>query len=423
MPTGRISLRSVDAMKPDAKDAYLWDSDLTGFALKVTPSGMKTYLVQFRVGAGRAGRTRRVTIGRHGAYTPEQARLAAKRVLGDVATGGDPAAARTEARRDLTVAELCDLYLDEGCATKKPGTVLNDRSRIDRHINPLLGRKRVRAIDRSDVKRALRDIANGKTACDEKTGPRGRAIVLGGKGVANRAIETLGAVFSFAVEARLRPDNPVKGVKKFQRGRHERFLSSAELARLGDALTGAETDGENTVAIAAIRLLVLSGARKSEILTLQWDHVDVERHCLRLPDSKTGAKTVPLGAPVLEVLAGLPRFEGNPYVLPGNKPGSHFVGMSKAWARIRERAGLGDVRLHDLRHSFASVAVAGGDSLYLVGKVLGHRQARTTEIYAHVHDDPLLAVADRTSRQIADTMNGASGGTGGEVVELPKRKA
>ena len=119
----------------------------------------------------------------------------------------------------------------------------------------------------------------------------------------------------------------------------------------------------------------------------------------------------------------LPRFEGNSFVLPGSKPGSHFIGMQKAWARIRERAGLGDVRLHDLRHSFASVAVAGGDSLYLVGKVLGHRHARTTEIYAHVHDDPLLAVADRTSRQIADTMNGARGGGGAEVVELPKRKA
>ena len=166
----------------------------------------------------------------------------------------------------------------------------------------------------------------------------------------------------------------------------------------------------------------MTGARKSEILTLRWEWVDFERGCLRLPDSKTGAKVVPLGAPALELLASLPRIENNPYVLPGDKAGGHFVGLQKAWERIRKRAGLEDMRLHDLRHSFASVAVAAGDSLYLVGKVLGHRQSRTTEIYAHLNDNPLRAVADRTARTIAAAMNGGEKG-GAEVVELPKRKA
>lgn len=196
---------------------------------------------------------------------------------------------------------------------------------------------------------------------------------------------------------------------------NERFLSAAELACLGDALAIAEREGENPFAIAAIRLLLLTSARKSEILTLQWPHVDMDRICLRLPDSKTGAKIISLGASALEVLSTLPRLEKNPYVLAGLE-GRHLVGLQKAWERVRKRAGIEDVRLHDLRHSFASVAVSGGDSLYLVGKVIGHRQAGTTQRYAHLSDDPLRAVADRTARQIAAAMSAGNGGA--EVVEL-----
>ncbi len=192
------------------------------------------------------------------------------------------------------------------------------------------------------------------------------------------------------------------------------------MAQLGDALSTAQQDGESLFAVAAIRLLVLTGARKSEILTLKWEHVDTERGCLRLPDSKTGAKVIPLGAAALEALSKIPRIEGNPYVLPGLE-GRHFVGLQRTWERIRKRAGLEDVRLHDLRHSWASVAVAGGDSLYLVGKVLGHQQASTTERYAHLADDPLKAVADKTAGRIAAAMKNGNGGA--EVVELPKRKA
>ncbi len=189
------------------------------------------------------------------------------------------------------------------------------------------------------------------------------------------------------------------------------------MATLGETLTVASREGESPVIIAAIRLLILTGARKGEILGLKWDEVDFERGCLRLADSKTGARAIPLGAPALELLASLPRIEDNPHALPGDKEGGHLVGLQKAWERLRKRAGLEDVRLHDLRHSFASVAVAGGDSLYLVGKVLGHRKSATTERYAHLADDPLRAVADRTASTIAAAMNG----TGGEVVELPRK--
>lgn len=200
------------------------------------------------------------------------------------------------------------------------------------------------------------------------------------------------------------------------------LLSAEELSRLGEALSGAEREGTNPFAIAAIRLLALTGARRGEVLSLRWQrdsngagYVDFDQKCLHLLDSKTDEKRVPLGAPALELLANLPRIEGNPFVFPGNA-GGHFVGLPKIWNEIRRRAGLDNVRLHDLRHSYASTAVASGDSLYLVGKVLGHRQASTTQRYAHLSDDPLRDVADRTARQIAGAMASRKGAI--EVVDL-----
>ncbi len=265
MPVGKITKRAVDAANPDGRDAYLWDSELTGYGLKVTPGGTRVYLVQYRLG-GRRGRTRRVTIGKHGSpWTPETARKEAKRLLGEVAAGRDPAEEKAKARDDMTVDELCDLYLAEGCSTKKPSTLSVDRGRIERHIKPLLGRKRARSVTRSDVERLLRDVAAGKTARVEKTRPRGRANVRGGKGTANRTVSLLSAIFSFAVGRGIRSDNPALRIKRYPGTRHERFLTPSELAALGDVLDVAEKGDENPVAIAAIRLLTLTGCRKSEI--------------------------------------------------------------------------------------------------------------------------------------------------------------
>ena len=344
--------------------------------------------MQYRFG-GRKERTRRVTIGPHGHLTTEQARQEAKRILGEVATGTDVAELKSGTRSDLTVAQLCDLYLAEGCALKRPSTVTTDRRIIERHIKPLLGRLKVGQVKRADVERFQRDVANGKSAVDERTGPRARAGVTGGKGTAARSVAVLGAIFTFAVARELRPDNPVRGVKLFKGERKERFLSAAELARLGDALAAAEKGGTaSPYPIAAIRLLLLTGARKSEVLTLRWEHVDFERKCLRLPQSKTGAKVIPLGSPPLELLADLPRQDGNPYVICGDKPGEHFVGLTKAWDRIRKRAELDGLRIHDLWHSFASVAVAGG------GQPVSHRQGLGPQ--AGAHDGNLCALGRRS---------------------------
>ncbi len=380
----RITTRTVDALMPGG---LVWDADVKGFAIRCQRKA-RVYVLKYRS----AGRQRWYSIGRHGApWTPEMARKEATRLLGLVAEGKDPAEVKADANRDITLAALCDQYMTEAPfiilprkgRPKKASSLAIDRSNIERHIKPLLGRKRIRSVTRNDVERFQQDVAAGKTAADIKTGPRGRAIVRGGKGTAARATAVLGAVFTFAVKRGMCSDNPVKGVDLFKSEPRTRFLSAEEMARLGNALIATEREGGNPTVIAAIRLLILSGCRKSEILGLRWEWVDFEGGCLRLPETKSAAKVIPLGAPALELLAALPRIVGNPHVLPGEKGDGHLVGLPKAWERIKKRAGLDDVRLHDLRHSFATVAVAGGDGLYLVGKVLGHRQAKSTEVYAH----------------------------------------
>ena len=283
---------------------------------------------------------------------------------------------------------------------KKPSTWATDRSNITRHIQPLLGRKIAKSLTQAEIAKFQVNVAEGKSRADIRTGKRGRAVVDGGRGTAARSLAVLGAMLQFAVGRKLIPANPAKGVPLFKGQKKERFLSEAEVARLADALATLERERRlSPNSAAAVRLLLLTGCRKSEILSLRWEWIDAERGCLRLPDSKTGAKVVPIAGAALELLSGLPRISS--YVLPAAKGTGHFVGLQRDWERLRVQAGLSTLRLHDLRHSFASFAVADGHSLFLVGKVLGHKQARTTEGYAHLAADPLRTVADRTAARIA----------------------
>jgi integrase len=407
---GKITKRTVDATLPGERDVFLWDVGLKGFGLKVSPAGSKIYLVQYRLG-GREARTQRYTIGKHGSpWTPDKAREEAERLLGWVANEVDPTKerkARLAAQRAdteaPTLAEFADRYIDEYAKPyKKPRTVEEDERNLRLHIKPTLGKLKLKDITPAHIAKFH---ASGR---DTPTN-------------ANRCRALLSHLFKMAEVWGERPpgSNPCRHVEKFGERKRERFLSAAELTRVADTLERAEGK-EPPSAIAAIRLLILTGCRLSEILSLRWEWIDFERSCLILPDSKTGAKTVPLGAPALRALAELPRQEGSPYVLPAERGDGHFVGIQKPWQRVRGAAGLDDVRIHDLRHSFASIAVSGGDSLYLVGKVLGHRQSRTTERYAHLKDDPLRAVADRTAERIAAIMEGSRGT---KVVPLPSPKA
>ncbi len=396
----KINTRTVNGLKAAEKDQFIWDSELKGFGLKVTPAGSKVYIVQYRTG-GRGSPTRRYTIGKHGApWTADKARNKALSILGDVADGLDPQSDKSSERQAFTVSQLCDLYLAEGCETKKASTIATDKGRIERHIKPLIGNKRVKDLTANDIRRFMSDVANGKTATKVKTGKHGLARVKGGKGTATRTVGLLGGILSYAVSAGIIPSNPAQGVQRYPDKRHERYLSIAELNRLGEALVKAEKDGEHPYAIQAIRLLLLTGCRKSEVLALRWDEVDFEHGCLRLKDSKTGQKVVLLGAPALKVLDEIAEVEGSDYVFPSLKSAGHYVGLPKAWVRIRKLAKLDDVRLHDLRHSFASVGASAGMGLQMVGKLLGHADPKTTARYAHIADDPARVAANSISGAI-----------------------
>jgi integrase len=382
----KITKRTVDAVKPNAADQFLWDSDLKGFGLKVTPAGNKVYILQYRKG-GRRTPTKRVTIGRHGALTPEQARKEAARLSGAIANGADPAAVRAAAKTAPTMAALASRFLSDHVATKtKVRTATEYRRLIESMIVPTLGGKLAGDVTRADISRLHHKLRATPYA-------------------ANRVLAVLSKMFALAEKWGERPDgsNPCRHVEKYPERKRERMLSAEEFGRLADAL---KASARSPYIIAAIKLLIFTGARLSEILDLRWEWIDFERGEARLPDSKTGAKTLHLPAPALAVLADLPRVEGNPYVIIGNVVGARLVNLEKPWRAIRKAANLPGVRLHDLRHAFASVAASSGMGLPIIGKMLGHTQAATTHRYAHLASDPVKAAAATVANKIADAMQG-----------------
>lgn len=397
----KLTKRTVDAAPPKERDYIVWDEELPRFGLRVRTSGTKTYVVQYRA----HGRTRFVTLGHHGPVTPEHARKLALGVLAEVAAGGDPAEDRKQGREALTLRQLAGRCLAEHAGPKKkPRSAEDDRRMLDNHILPTLGGRRVLEIRRGDVEKihiALRD----------------RPIM------GNRVLSLLSTLFHFAERLELAPPyfNPCRGIRRYPERRRERFLSVAELARLGAALRELEENyragrdprrcqSELPAGVAAVRLLIFTGARMSEILTLRWEYVDLERGLLRLPDSKTGPKVVHLNAPALGLLADRHEVRGDsPCVIPGAVAGERLVNLAKIWRRVRKRADLGDVRIHDLRHSFASMGAAAGLSLPLIGALLGHRQASTTQRYAHLADDPIRSAGELVGSRIAAAMDGREG--------------
>ncbi len=408
---GKLTKLAIDRAAPKDDDYFLWDGELKGFGVKIAKGGRKSYVCKFRVGNGRNAPTRRMTIGAHGSpWTIDQARGEARKLIGKAANGEDPAKEKQDEKKQITVAQLCDLYLENGIGTKKASTIATDRGRIERHIKPLLGRKKVPDVSRADVKRFLQDVASGKTSIDQKTGLRGRAIVTGGKGAATRTVGLLGGIFSYAFDCGLIETNPVRGVKRFVDNKGHRYLSQKELVALGQALADGEERGLNAHALSILKLLVFTGARKGEIETLRWDAFDFEGGYLRLADSKTGQKAIPLNAGALEILSKIPKMEGSPFVFPAHRSDGHYEGTPKVWRIIREMADLEDVRIHDLRHSFASIAVSGGASLPIIGALLGHADSATTQRYAHLHDDPLRAASEAVGRQIGTVLGIAKTG-------------
>jgi integrase len=380
----KLTKRAVDAIRPNGKDVIHFDDELPSFGLRVKPSGVKSYLVQYRKGL----RTRRLTLGRHGVLTPDQARKLAVQSLAKVRAGGGPAEERQREREAETMAELCDRYLTHHAEVhKKASSLRNDRVMINEVIKPALGRLKVQEVTRADVTNLHHGFADRPY--------RG-----------NRVLALLSKMFNLAERWGVRPDgtNPCRHVERFKEQKRQRFLSAEELKRLGGVLAQVEIEAVELPSVApAIRLLLFTGARLSEILTLKWDYVDSEHGCLNLPDSKTGAKAIQLNTGALDVLNGIPRSH-SPWVLRGRNGDNPLVNLEKPWRRIRERVDLLDVRLHDLRHSFASVGAAAGSSLVVIGALLGHTQPATTARYAHLASDPLKEAVNAIGSRLQTMM-------------------
>lgn len=415
MAVQKITKRVVDGLEPNETYYFVWDSDVSGFGIRVWPSGKKTYVVQYRQpGLGRRGVARRITLGDHGALAPEEARKLAKRELGKVAQGENPAEDRAKRKAGETVSELGVNYLKDVKVRRKASTAREYERMWQKHVLPRLGKKQVASVSSQEIAALHRSLHETPYT-------------------ANRVLALLGAFFTFAAREGLRPayENPARAIEAYEETPRERFLTPAEFKRLGEALTRAETVGLSTApeyakipksektkrhrakstwgkpvpanpyAVAAIRLLALTGCRENEIIKLTWEQVDLERGYLRLADTKTGASVRPIGKTVVSILEAIPKVDGNPHVLPGFKEGQHLGDVQRLWYAVRHAAMLPDLRLHDLRHSYASVPAASGESMLVLRSLLGHKNVATTERYAHLGEDPVRRAADNTSERIA----------------------
>jgi integrase len=396
---GNFTKRKIDGMK--AGDV-LWDDDVTGLGIRCRSGGARSFCLKYRA----AGRQRLLTIGRFGSpWTVALARSRAKILLGDVEKGHDPAEGILAEKRAGTIADLCKQYREAipTLPTRRGGlkaasTLEIEAGHIDRHILPLLGARKLISVTRRDVEKFQEQVAAGATKAEVKTKKRGGlARVTGGQGTAARCLNTLGAIFAYAVRLGLRDDNPVHGVVRFQGRSVKKFLSPDELKALGAAITNAEANQPEAAAI--IRLLALTGARRNEIAHLRWTWVDLHHGVLRLPSSKTGERLIVLGKPAWDLLKMLPKSEGTDLVFPPTRAGKLFEGTPKAWRSIRKAAKV-SARIHDLRHHFASLAGELGYALPTISALLGHSIPGTTGRYLHHTDAALKAAADRIAAAV-----------------------
>ena len=394
---GRMTKTTVNRLQPDGEKAsFLWDTELRGFGAKALPSGQKGFIVQYRHG----GASWRYSIGKHGPLTVNEARRRAKQILGRVAAGENPAKAkqdqRAEAEAAVTLGRLAELFVADYASQKKRATAYAYASVLRLHIVPIIGGRRLAAdIDRRDARR-LRE--------------RLKHIPV----QANRAVATLSRMYSWGEQVGHLPlgfPNPAKSAGRYSESRRERFLSSGEFAALGTAIAEAEAAGEITIyGAAALRLLCLTGMRRGEVTNLTWDEVDFERGRLNLKDSKVGSRSVPLGAPALELLAALPRVEGEDHVIVSKRHGCP-INAQKVWAKVKQRVPqLGNCRLHDLRHALVTFGAARQYSLVQLGALVGHSSASMTARYEHLAKDAdaKREWADDISAGIAAAMAGRS---------------
>jgi integrase len=396
----RLTKSVVESVEPGPKDIIVWDRDVKGFGLKVTPKGKRVYFAYYRAANGQQ---RRPIVGVHGVMTAEDARQIARKWIGSAFAGHDVSQDRQEARTAPLMRELAERYLEEHAKPfKKPSSFKTDKSNITHHVLPLLGTKKVAEVSRRDIEYLKSAIREGKTASTLKAKRRGRSIVKGGPGVANRVVSLMSKMMSCAVRWELRTDNPAFGTEKYPEKRKNRFLDAPEIGRLIAALRQAEQERTETPdVVACLLLLLLTGLRSGEILALEWEDVDFNRRILRLRDSKTGARTVPINKQTTDILEKHATNGQSQFVIR-SVTGEGRPSLGKPWQRIRQRANIDDTaNIHCLRHTFASWAVMGGLSLAQTGALLGHKSPQTTLRYADHLTEAVREYSQKTANLIA----------------------
>lgn len=409
----KLTKRVVDSAIAEAKDYVLWDDEIPGFGLRIFPTGKRSYLIQYRAD----GRSRRYTIGLHGVWTPETARREAKHQLGRVAQGEDPAEERAELHKAMSMKELCELYmgdlrngliLGKGGRPKKKSTVDTDLGRIERHVIPLLGSRRVRDLTKPILTKVMRDIMAGKTRAFIKTNKlRGRANVRGGPGTASRTMGLIGGVLTYAVDLGVIDSNPAHGIKRPKDNVRTRRLNDGEYRILGRMLKTASENERYGQTVDVVRQIALTGCRRGEIINLKWCDVDIDGSCLRLSDSKEGRSVRPIGLPVVEFLESQESEDNGNYVFPGPRgEDTAFGGLPNQWNEIFIGSPLEGVTPHVLRHSFASIGNDLGFTEVTIAALMGHAKGTVTSKYIHVLDAALVMAADTLSGYIAALLDG-----------------
>lgn len=381
----RLTIKLIESLNPNSDKKTIWDDKPVGLGLKVSKSGKKTFILKYR---NKFKQQRKYTIGKYGVITLDEARKIARKLLSDIADGKDPSDIKKQGIESPTMIDLFERYLKEhSCVNNKPNTHKCNESFVRRYLVPKLGKYKVKEIQRKHIFELVQQFTS--------------------KSNANNAIAILSKAFNLSEIWGWRDDNtnPCRHVKKYPVQPRQRFLTKEEVKRLNQKLEFyKKAQLEPLTVIYAIKLLLLTGCRLNEILTLKWDYINLDENCFRLPDSKTGAKTVYFSNAVGDIIKTIKRLPDNPYLIIGDKKGQHLKNLQKPWRRIRKDCGLEDVRIHDLRHSFASMAAMSGMSLPIIGSMLGHSQPQTTAQYVHLMGEPMREAVNAVNKTIMEAM-------------------
>ena len=413
----KLTTKFIDGFDNKGKDTIVWDISPKGFGVRFYAQGKVAFIVQRRIGSGRRAKLRKLTIGTYPTINLVQARKDALTAIAEMQSGTDLVKEeqdRIEAEiaakaAELTVGEVCDKWLETDARRSRmrgprygtlrdPKNVQFNANQIKRHIKPLIGSVKITELTKRDVEKMRDDVTTGKTVADVKTKKHGRARVTGGEGTAGKVVRTLSSILSYAVREELIVTNPASGIRLAPNRKVERYLTKAEQAKLEAVLTDMEQESKYEKGCAIIRVLMLTGCRRNEIESLRWSEIDFERGFVSFGKSKTGAKVIPFSKAALDIIEAQPRLMSCDYVFPSLKINDWYKGLPKIWAEVRKRTGLHDVRIHDLRHNFASILASNGASLPMIGALLGHTQAETTARYAHLTNHSLAKLAEDASK-------------------------